>query len=370
MATRVVNYQCPACTGPLRFDSSSARLVCEYCDSAFEPSEIEATYAKKEEAAADAKESHGAADWRWSMAGSGWSEEEAARLRAYSCPSCGAEIVCDDTTAATACHYCGNPTVVPGQLSGMLRPDYVIPFKLDKIAAVAALKGHYKGKLFLPKSFRQENHIAEIKGVYVPFWLYDANTDADIEFDGTKVHSHRSGDEEITITEHYCVLRRGGADFERIPVDGSTKMPDAHMDAIEPFNYAELRPFSTAYLPGFLADKYDVDAQVCGERANTRIKASTEELFRATAVGYTTLAIKRSHVGIHGQAVRYALLPVWMLSTRWKDKSFLFAMNGQTGKLIGDLPVSRGRFWTAYAAITLVIGIVLSLIVFLWEAAG
>ena len=358
MPTQVTNYQCPACTGPLHFDADSGKLQCDYCGSAYDVAEIEAVYAEKEQKAEQAAEA--GSQWNADEAGSPWSEQETAGLRNYSCPSCGAEILCDETTAATACPYCGNPTIVPGQLGGNLKPDYVIPFKLEKKEAVAALNRHYKGKIFLPKSFKNQNHIEEIQGVYVPFWLFDGETDADITFDATRIHSHREGDEEVTITEHYRVRRKGTVCFKKVPVDGSSKMPDAHMDAIEPFDYSELKPFSTAYLPGYLADKYDVDAEACAQRADERIRTSTEEALAASVIGYASVTPEQVDIRLQRGQVKYALLPVWMLHTGWQGKQFLFAMNGQTGKLIGDLPVSKGRVATWAAGVFCVAAAVLT----------
>lgn len=338
MASQVTNFQCPSCTGPLRFDGAAGKLVCDYCGSAFTPQEIEALYDEKLAAA----EAAGVAA-QASPQEDPWGEE-AAHLKVYSCPSCGAELFCEETTAATSCPYCGNPTVVPSQFHGVLKPDYVLPFKLDKEAAVAALKNYYKGKRLLPKAFSDKNHIEEIKGVYVPFWLYDGTVKADLHYNATRVHSHTSGQYRITTTEHYVLRRAGTLDFRRIPADGSTKMPDAHMDAIEPFDYSELKPFSTAYLPGFLADIYDVPAADAAKRAVSRACNTAVAEMTATAVGYTTCAPTGQRVGMPRYTAHYALLPVWMLSTRYNGKNFLFAMNGQTGKLVGDLPVSAGRY--------------------------
>ena len=163
MPTQVTNYQCPACTGPLHFVGASGKLECEYCGASYEVAEIEALYAEKEEKAAAAQQAAEEANAgqnppsedgdAWDT--SGFSEDwgtEGDGMRAYSCPSCGAELICDENTAATSCPYCGNPTVVPGQFSGQLRPDFIIPFKLSKEDAVKALKDHYKGKILLPKS--------------------------------------------------------------------------------------------------------------------------------------------------------------------------------------------------------------------------
>ncbi|MCL1895421.1 MAG: Trm112 family protein [Clostridiales bacterium] len=361
MATQVTNYQCPACTGPLHFSSDSGRLQCDHCGESFEVAYIEQYYAAKEQAAAAAGTE---TSWENDLAGSEWSEEEAAHMRAYSCPSCGAQIVCDENTAATSCPYCDNPTVVPGQFTGMLRPDFVIPFKLDKEAAKAALKKYYRGKKLLPGSFSAENHIEELKGIYVPFWLFNGVSAANISYHATKSHSYRTGNQQVTVTEHYKLLRSGNVTFEKVPVDGSSKMPDAHMDAIEPFDYAGLAPFSTAYLPGFLADKYDVPAAECNARADKRIRVSTEDCFASTVKGYASVAAESSNIVINHGEVKYAMFPVWMLNTKWRNKSFLFAMNGQTGKLIGDLPVSPGKFLLWFACIAAPLMVVLGILMY------
>ena len=276
---------------------------------------------------------------------------EADGMKAYSCPSCGAELICDASTAATSCPYCGNPTVVPGQFSGALKPDYVIPFKLSKEDAVAALKNHYKGKPLLPGAFTKGNHIEEVKGVYVPFWMFDGQAEGTVDYEGHITHVYESGDYEITEVEHYDVRRGGSIAFEKVPVDASSKMPDDHMDSIEPYNYKDMRAFSTAYLPGFLADKYDVTVEQSQERADGRCASSLEGALRRTTTQYDTCITKSKDIRLRRGKVHYALLPVWMLHTKWNGKDFLFAMNGQTGKLVGDLPTDMGKFWGIFAAI-------------------
>lgn len=350
MPTEVTNYQCPACTGPLHFDSQSGKLKCDYCDSEFEPEAIEKMLADKQAAAAAAANKP---KWDTQGAGGAWEEEEASKLKEYSCPSCGATLVCDETTAATSCPYCGNPTVVPGNFSGMLKPDYILPFKKTREDAVAALKQFYKGKKLLPGSFSAQNHIEEVKGVYVPFWLYDAKANADLVFDGTKLHVYDDGDDTVTVTRHFRVARSGDVAFARVPVDGSSKMPDAHMDAIEPFDYKQMKAFSSAYMPGFLAEKYDVDAEACQDRATERIRSSTISAFEDSCREYDSLTPEITSIELSESSVKYAMLPVWLLSTKWGDKNFLFAMNGQTGRLVGDLPVSMGKFWAWFAGISL-----------------
>ena len=353
MAEQISNYQCPSCTGPLRFDGKSGRLQCDYCGSSFSVQEIEAVYKDKDEAVAAASQQAQAEnidlEGEWST-GSNWAAEQG--LKAYSCPSCGAELICDATTAATSCPYCGNPSVVPGQLSNMLRPDYVIPFKLSKEDAKAALKKYYGGKKLLPRAFSDQNHIEEVKGVYVPFWLIDGTAEADMEFQGTRVTSIPQGDYMVTTTDYFRVRRSGTVSFEKIPVDASSKMPDEHMDAIEPFDYSELKPFSNAYLPGFLAERYDMEPEQCYDRADVRAGNTAAELVAQSVTGYNSVIPQGKQLRIRRGRVSYALLPVWMLSTRWNGENYLFAMNGQTGKLIGDLPVSNWRELSWFAGIT------------------
>lgn len=369
MPTQVTNYQCPACTGPLHYSAKSGKLECDYCGSSFDVAEIEALYARKEAEAAAAKQ---AADAKAeaaqaakdeaaeaAAASGGWDTSDLSRdwgaeadgLRVYSCPSCGAELICDQSTAATACPYCGNPAIVPGQFSGALRPDYILPFRLSKDDAVQALRAHYKGKPFLPRSFTSANHIEQIQGVYVPFWLFDGGAEGAASYRASNTNVFETGDYEITETRHYHVVRAGSLAFEKIPVDASSKMPDDHMDSIEPFDYAQLRPFSTAYLPGYLADKYDVTIDDSRDRADTRCRETLAQALRDTVTGYGACVTEREDIALRRGKVHYALLPVWMLSTKWHGQDFLFAMNGQTGKLVGDLPTDRGRFWGMFAAI-------------------
>lgn len=351
MATQITNYQCPGCTGPLEFSPTTGKLECEFCGGSYTPAEVEAYYAvqnrKAEQAAEKQAESSGENQWG----------ADAIHMRSYLCPSCGAEILCDDTTAATACPYCGNPSVVPGQFADVKRPDYVIPFQMEKEAAVEALKRHYKGKPLLPGSFAKENHLEEVKGVYVPFWLYDGEATADVTFSATKSRVHTTPNERITTTEHYRVERGGKVSFEKVPVDASSKMPDGHMDAIEPYDYEKMVPFSMSYLPGFLADKYDEDPEACAQRLETRCRNSAIAAMQSTVTGYSTCNVSRANVQLQRKEPEYALLPVWLLSTKWQDKIYLFAMNGQTGKLIGDLPVSKGRLAAWFAGLFLIFAV-------------
>jgi len=359
MSSQLTNYQCPSCTGPLHYDGESGMLQCDYCGSKYTVQEIEklfqdkldeaeqasahATAAAQSVSAADAEAAEACGDANWDA------EQEGMKL--YNCPSCGAQLICDATTAATSCPYCGNPTVIPGQFHGMLKPDYILPFRVSKEEAVAALTKYYRGKRLLPRTFTEQNHIQEIKGMYVPFWLFDSTAYADMEYRTTRVTAIQQGDEMITTTDNFQVRRAGTVRFQRIPADGSRKMPDELMDSIEPFDYSDLKPFSTAYMPGFLADIYDVDDRESYERVKSRGTHTAEQLMDQTVSGYSSVVQVRRQVQMKRERTAYALLPVWMLSTQWNGANFIFAMNGQSGKFIGDLPVSMKRYFAHFAGI-------------------
>ena len=216
------NYKCRACGAPLAFDAKTGKLQCEFCGSSYAVEE----YQLEEEKAPVAEDPT-----------TQWGVEEG--MHAYTCPSCGAELICDENTAATSCPYCGNNAVIPGQFSGARRPEFIVPFKITKDQAMEALKAHYNGKILLPKAFKKQNQVKKIQGVYVPFWLFDRDASGSARYEATDSDSHREGDYIITKTRHYRVNRSGNMSFQKVPVDASSKMPDDYMDSIEPYDYSE-----------------------------------------------------------------------------------------------------------------------------------
>ena len=399
MAQESVNYQCPNCMGPLRYKGDSGMLECEFCESTFTPAQVEEAYAAKQREADEkaeaavaraeagqqssfermADEAAGAssvvtedvidaavavgAQADSSIASylsrASWNEEERAGMRSYLCSSCGAQLTSDATTAIQECPYCGNQAMAPGSFVDTAKPDLVIPFKLDKAAAEQALTDYYKGKKFLAKEFAAQNRIAHVQGVYVPFWLYDGSASGEGTFEARNIRTWREGKYEVTETHVYNAWRQGSSEFTRIPADGSAKMPDEHMDAIEPFDYDELTPFSVAYLPGYSAERYDQDSDACCHRAVRRMENTLADQLRETVTGYDQVDPADVDAEVSFSEIKQALLPVWMLHTRWKDKDFLFAMNGQTGRLVGDLPVSPLKVVLWFLGIFLVVGAIM-----------
>ena len=335
----MLQYKCPCCGGQIEFNSLTQQMKCPFCDSEFDVESLKNfDEALKEEQPQE--EMHWQTDTH-----NEWSEEEANGMGVFVCQSCGGEIIAEATTAATHCPYCGNPVVLMGRLAGDLKPDLVIPFKLDKEAAKAALRKHMSGKKLLPGSFRDENHLDEIKGMYVPFWLFDAEVDANIRYRATKVRMWSDSNYNYTETRHFALLRGGSIAFDAVPVDGSSKMADDLMESIEPYDLSQAVDFQTAYLSGYLADKYDVSSEQSIGRANERIRTSTEQSFAETTVGYSSVHAEHSNIRLNNGKAKYALYPVWLLNTSWNGKQYTFAMNGQTGKFVGDLPMDKKKYW-------------------------
>ncbi len=332
--TAVIEYKCPCCDAGLKFSGEAQQLTCEYCGNTFE---IDAVKAFNEDA-------ENAEEFAWEEPEpQHWSEEEQAGLQSFSCPTCGGEIMGDEHTAATFCPYCGNPTILPSRLSGGVKPDGVLPFRKTKDDAKAAFLQLCKGKPLLPREFKDKHQIEKITGLYVPFWLYDCQGDFSGRYKATRVRTWSDSNYNYTKTSHYLVIRRADARFVGVPMDGSSKMEDVAMESIEPFDYSQLVDFDTAYLSGYLADKYDVSSEAGAQRIQQRVNTAFEEEIAGTMMLYTTAIPTQKNLKLTQGKARYVLMPVWMLNTRYKDKTYTFAMNGQTGKMTGQLPICPKR---------------------------
>ncbi|GHU58064.1 hypothetical protein FACS1894133_2130 [Clostridia bacterium] len=341
-------YKCPSCGAAISFDPGSGRFKCAYCDGDYTPEQLSAIYPdgvfdKVESVHTDVNDAVTAAQ----------TESFAQHNALYNCPSCGANIVTDETTAATSCYYCHGAVVLVGKLSGKYRPSSVIPFKFTEAQAKMKFTEFTKGKIFLPKGFR-DAFLNEVTGIYVPYWLASCDTGGTVVFNCTRVHSWTSGRTQYTETKTYAVTRSANADFARIPHDASIKADDLLMDNLEPYNYSEIIDFDMRYLSGFFADKYDVDKESCYVKIRDRAVDGTIEIMRRDIGGYSTVKPMSVNVGIRTCTWEHMLFPVWFLAYKYGGKMYRFAMNGQTGKFAGNLPVSPKRVVAAVAAMTAV----------------
>lgn len=351
-------YKCPCCGGAIEFNSNLQKMKCPYCDTEFEM-EVLSQYD-------DEIQNDKTTDMSWHMESEQFSGEDAEGLGVYVCQSCGGEIVADENTAASVCPFCDNPVVIKGQIKGGLKPQYIIPFKLDKKAAKEKFAEHLKGKKLLPKVFQSQNHIDEIKGIYVPYWLFDTKANAHMRYKGTRTRFWSDSKYNYTETSHFAIIREGDISFAHVPVDGSSKMEDELMESLEPYNFTEAVPFQSGFFAGYYADKYDLDDQAVAQRANERVKRTTEDSFRNTVTGFDSVVHDGGSITLSGGKASYAMYPVWILNTTWNGETYRFAMNGQTGKFVGDLPVDKSAmkkyFIKTLAIVTAIVYALLSVI--------
>lgn len=340
----ITEQKCPCCGGAVEFNPGTQNIKCPYCDTEFDIAAMEQ--------ATEKSASIGQDNFNWSSQGAEWKPDEISGMGVYTCKSCAGEIVADETTGATSCPYCGNPVVMTSQFEGGLKPDLIIPFKYDKKAVKEALNKYIASKKMVPKISKDQNHIEEIKGVYVPHWLFSGTAVGQAEFDAERVRRWSDSNNDYTETSYFSCYRSGNMSFANIPIDGSSKMDDTLMESIEPFDIKDAVPFSTAYMAGYLADKYDVDINASTPRANERVKKSIEAALEKTVEGFSVVLPKDSQVDIANGSYSYALYPVWILNTTWNGKKYTFAMNGQTGKFVGDLPLDKSAFWKKVAMLT------------------
>ncbi|CAM3747824.1 hypothetical protein [Marinicrinis lubricantis] len=342
----VVIYKCMNCGGPLAFKPESQNWTCDYCLSEFGEQEVR-DFIHHEQTHAETSMTGEALQHKKEQ-----DQEFQDKAMGYTCESCGAEIVTDDTTAATFCYYCHNPTIIQRRLEGDFRPEKVIPFQFNREQATAKFIKWCRRKPLLSKWFIADSQLEKLSGIYVPFWLFDCDIEGEISGEATRVRTYTRGDTRYTETKYFHVDRGGSAAFRDVPADGSRKLDDELMTILEPFDYKDLKDFTMAYLSGYLAEKYDMDQNDVYGRVSTIIRNHMSSLLQETIQGYNRVSIHHTHVKFHKVEATYVLLPVWMFTYHYKGKIYMFAMNGQTGKIAGRLPISWGRVGSWFGAVS------------------
>ena len=348
-------YTCPCCGAPLSFSGESGKLECASCGNSYELDAIQALTSAE---SVDRLEFENQAE--------SFDASEAAQMQVYICKGCGAELLTEDTTTATECPYCGSPTILPERIEGGVKPEKVIPFKVTKEEAQKQFEEYFKGKRLLPNVFLQSrNRIAEMRKLYVPYWLFDCDAQANIVYDAEKRNTERRGDWEITRTRYYLVRRSGRMGFDSIPVDGSEKLDDKITESLEPYDLSAAVPFQPAVLAGALADQADVEAKDCEKRAVERVESSVSQAMRDTVNGYSSVSERSRSIHSDNGTATPVLMPVWLITTQKEGKTYTFAINGQSGKLTCDVPADtkKSLLWGGgvFVGVLAIIALILAL---------
>lgn len=329
---KIIQYKCPACGAPLKYSPADAAVVCEHCGSTFAMSEIKNS---------DKEDSSGSFDWQQYK--ETISDEKLEGTLVYECKSCGASMETDNITMATVCPYCGNNVVLNQNATAGLKPNLILPFKITKDKIPSVLKDFCRKKKCLPSDFFNRNKIGEIHGVYVPFWLFSSELSGDMTFHGEKKRYYTSGQYDCIETSIYNIERSGSMNFNKLPVDASIKMNNEMMDSLEPFDYSALVEFDKKYLAGYLADRFDSRPDEELPRAHNRMIDKAEKLFESTINGFSNLKATGKSLKLVKPSVLYTMIPVYLFDCKYGDNVYHYAVNGQTGKIVGHLPYSIAK---------------------------
>ena len=359
----VISFKCPNCDGELIFDPETQKYKCEYCGSKFTQAELDALQP------AESKEMNaGAAD------GSDEAEQETIEQQSadtkkkegedggaeaviYNCPSCGAEIVTDATTAATFCYYCHNPVLLSEQLTGEFHPDQIIPFEIDRKQAEDHFLDFVQKKKFVPNAFFQKNQIEKLTGIYFPYWVYNAEVDGALSAEGSKIRVWVSGDEEFTETRIFRMEREGRVSLNEITKHALKKSDQVLAEGVLPYDFSKAEPFHMGYLSGFYAEKRDIEYCELQDEVRGEVQKYTRDMLEDTIQGYTGVHVLSDHIRTVDEHWAYTLLPVWTVTYKGANgKIYYYSMNGQNGKTFGELPIDRKK--------VLSIGILIGAIVF------
>lgn len=330
-------YNCKNCGAVLYWNPTSNSLECEYCGKQFQPSDFEEEEIINEKTTENIESQPEQADEGMQAT----DESDSGDLVIYKCSQCGAEVVTARSTIATTCAFCGEALSISDKLVDNFKPDYVVPFKITKEEAIKLLKKHFKKGVLTPKDFIRNNEIEKIKGMYAPFWLHSFKNNAKAIVSACKTSSSRRGYDKIETRSLYEVDIDATADFKNIPTDALKNISNKLMGAIEPFDYSALNDFSPAYMSGFYAEEYNEDKTKTLPRAEERADETMKEQILSSVKGYATTAIQDYDNTIDNTVSKYTMLPVWLFHIKYNNEDFLYAVNGQTGKVAGKLPKSK-----------------------------
>lgn len=329
MAT--TSYKCPSCGAGIHYKPALKKFKCDFCLSEYAEAEIDDLYKKKEQ-----EHAH---------------EHESEQLQSYTCNSCGAQVVTDETTTATFCYYCHNPVILSNRLEGDFRPKKMIPFSIDKEKAKASFLKWAGNKKFVPKDFTSSSQLEKITGVYLPYWWVDAKADVNYTGEGRNVRVWRSGQTEYTETTKYQIVRQGVIDLNNVGEVAFSKIDKSLLNGISPYRESEAVEFSMPYLSGFFAEQYDIEREEVTPMIEGQVNRYYSYLVNELVSGYDQVVNVNDGVDIKLEDWNYTLLPAWILTYLYNGKTYVYAVNGQTGKSFGELPLSKPRLSSAFGII-------------------
>lgn len=329
------NYSCSTCGAQLYWDPQKQSLYCKFCDSEFSPDDFVDKTAFTEDGQAPQVAPPQISDTVIDL--------DTEDMVVYECSTCGGEVVAQKTTMATVCPYCGEAVSVTSKSIGDFRPELVIPFAQDKKGAIELFKKYVQRSFLVPKSFKEDNIIDKIQGIFIPFYLHTITDAAQHDFKGETTSCSRVGNDRVTTHKVYNLHIDATGKFDRLPTDAAKGIENELMDALEPFSYDKLKEYNPAYMAGFVAEQRDEEIESLKTRAKERCKKGMRANAREAFSGYKELTMLREENIFGTHNCQYVMLPVWILNVKHNGKKYRFAINGQTGKAVGKLPLNYGK---------------------------
>ncbi|MBR2036351.1 MAG: hypothetical protein IKJ16_07365 [Agathobacter sp.] len=325
------NYNCKHCGAVLYWEPNAGCLKCNFCENIYQISDFEDQTVLEDEVKEESLDENYVA------------QEVTEDMVVYECKTCAGEVVVLNTTMATICPYCGEAISITSKSVGEFRPELLIPFTRDKKEIMETYKGYVSKSLLTPKEFKEQHTIEKIQGLFVPFYLHTMTNRARNGFQGEIVSSSRIGNDKVMTHRLYDLSLDARGTYKRIPTDASKRIDNALMDSVEPFQYEALEQYNPAYMAGFMAEQVDDSKEDMKTRACDRCSEAMQEKARNSFSKYQSLSEAGSSNFYEDYESEYVMLPVWMLHVGHKDKKYTFAVNGQSGKVVGHLPIDKAK---------------------------
>lgn len=326
----VTNYKCPACGAPISFNPKIGGFKCEFCFSAHTEEELTAYLQQLKSGSTEPQTDD--------TAQSG----AQGPVKSYQCNNCGAEVVAGDTATTSFCYYCHSPVVLEDRLKGDFKPDLLIPFSIDKKTAVQKFLEWAGKKKYVPNDFTSTMQQEKITGMYLPYWQADITAAVDYHAVGVNTTHWTDGDYAYTKVDKYQVDRSGTVSLNNLQKCAFSKINEALINGIEPYDKEGVKPFSAGYLAGFFAENYTENKETITPALIARAKETTGNII-ASSSHCSRFEKEQDNTRYKAAAHRYVLLPSWILTYIYKGKTYVFAVNGQTGKSYGELPLNKGK---------------------------
>jgi predicted RNA-binding Zn-ribbon protein involved in translation (DUF1610 family) len=340
--------RCPDCGGNMEFDITEGKLLCQSCNTRMSVVRYDLLLKEKAEYSETVLDmfSKGATADRDET---GQIDENVIKARSYTCSSCGGRMSPGALGATDHCPFCGNAIVFVDKYRDQRFPDFIIPFKQDRKYFFEKFRKLMDEHLFLPDNFREKVKFENVKAIYVPFWLFDVQIDGTVKFVAEKQRAYGSSKNRRYEHNVFSVENEGSMLLRKVPQDAATGVDDDITHALEPFRYDGITEFSFGYLSGLDACIYDLDDSSCFAIVKKRAM-DTFERFITDAEKFDYYSISSSSITCKPDYINYALFPIWMCEVTFEGHEYRYAMNGQTGKGIEELPVSRFKknccIWT------------------------